>query len=66
MLLEIELGYLDKILVEVKETNGNYSIVDNYKTEALVTLGFDIEEINAMRKITIHDEILVNPDISEL
>lgn len=59
-------GILSKILVKVVNENENYSIVTNYKTEELKNMGYTAEEINGMRKISIYDEILANPDIDEI
>lgn len=55
------LGYNDKILVEIKKQNKNYSIIDNYSTQALLELGLERSEINSRKTISIYDEIVVNP-----
>lgn len=54
-------GYQDKILVEILKENNNYCIVDNYDNEDLKNLGFTTNEINTMKKISIYDEIVINP-----
>lgn len=59
-------GIMHKILVEVEKENKDYSIITNYSTEELKKMGFTAEQINSMRKISIYDEILVNPNINEL
>lgn len=59
-------GYLDKILVEVKRKNDKYSIVSNYDTEDLKELGFTNNQITSMKKISIYDELILNPDVSEI
>lgn len=59
-------GYLDKILVEVLKENENYCIIDNYDNEDLKKLGFSTKDINSMKKISIHDEILLNYDVETL
>ncbi|MBQ2917335.1 MAG: hypothetical protein IJE59_04110 [Clostridia bacterium] len=59
-------GYQDKILVEVLKENDNYCIIDNYDNEDLKNLGFSSKEINSMRKISIYDEIVLNPDMEKL
>lgn len=59
-------GYLDKILVEVKRKNDKYSIVSNYDTEDLKELGFTNNQITSMKKISIYDELILNPDLSEI
>lgn len=56
-------GYLDKILVEVKRKNDKYSIVSNYDTDDLKELGFSNSEITSMKKISIYDELILNPDL---
>lgn len=59
-------GYLSKILVEVKRKNDKYSIVSNYSTEDLKKLGFTESQINSMKRITIYDELILNPDVSKI
>ena len=59
-------GYLNKILVNVTEQGEDYSIVQPYTTEELKELGFSNEEINSYRKISLYDEIILNPDLSEI
>jgi len=59
-------GYLDKILVKILEKNQYYSIVDSYSTEELKALGVELSEINSIRKISIYDEVLVDPDIGKV
>ena len=59
-------GVLNKILVKVVKENDNYSIIKNYTTEELKDIGFDIQEIESMKKINIYDEILSDPDIEEI
>ena len=59
-------GYLSKILVNVKKQNDKYSIIKNYTTDELNKLGFSSTEINAMKKISIYDELIVNPDLSKV
>ena len=57
-------GYLSKILVKVKRQGDKYSIVDSYTSEELKKLGLSNSEISTYKKISIYDEILVNPDLS--
>jgi len=59
-------GYFDKILVNVERTNGKYSIVTNYTTDELKNLGYSSTDIQKMNKITIYDELLLNPDLSKI
>ena len=59
-------GYLNKILVNVTKQGEEYSIVQPYTTEELKELGFSNEEINSYRKISLYDEIILNPDLSEV
>ena len=59
-------GYYNKILVQVLKENGNYCIVDNYDDDDLKELGYSSEEIYSMRKISIYDEILVNPNLENI
>ena len=59
-------GYLNKILVKVKREGENYSIVEAYDTEELKELGFSNEEIISYKKISLYDEVILNPDLSEV
>lgn len=59
-------GYLSKILVKVKKQGDKYSIVDSYTSEELKKLGLSNSEIATYKKISIYDEILVNPDLSKI
>lgn len=59
-------GYLSKILVKVKKQADKYSIVESYSSEELKELGFSDKDINNYKKISIYDEILVNPDINKI
>lgn len=56
-------GYLDKVVVNVKRSNENYSIVTNYTTTELKELGYDVSTINASRNISLYDEILLYPSV---
>lgn len=64
-MLEIEHGYLSKLLVKVQNQNDTYSIVKNYDAEELRELGFSNDEINKYKKVSIYDEIILNPDLSK-
>lgn len=59
-------GYLDKILVEVTRKNDKYSIVSNYSTDELKELRYTTDEIINMRKLSIYDEVVLNPDLSKV
>lgn len=59
-------GNLNKILVKVEQENEKYCIIRNYKTNELKELGYTVEEINKLKNIEIYDEIIVNPDLSEI
>lgn len=50
---------IDKILVKVQRQNENYSIVDNYDSDELKELGYTEDEISNMKKIYLHDEIII-------
>lgn len=54
-------GYQDKILIKEKQTNGKYTIVSDYTSEELKELGYTSEEIKSRKKISMYDEILINP-----
>ena len=59
-------GYLSKILVKVKKQAEKYSIVTAYSNEELKELGYSDKEINNYKKISLYDEIIVNPDINRV
>lgn len=59
-------GYLSKILVNITRQGDKYSIVTPYTTEELKELGFSSEEINSYRKISLYDEIILNPDLGKV
>lgn len=54
-------GYQDKILIEILKENNNYCIIGNYDNEDLKSFGFTTNDIINMKKISIYDEIVVNP-----
>ena len=59
-------GYLDKMLVKVKKEGEKYSIVEAYDTEELKELGFSNEEIISYKKISLYDEVIINPDLTKV
>ena len=59
-------GYLNKLLVKVKREGEKYSIVEPYDTEELKELGFSNEEIISYKKITLYDEVIINPDLTKV
>jgi len=59
-------GYLNKLLVKVLRQNESYSIITTYTTDELKELGFSSTEIANYKKITLYDEILINPKIENL
>ncbi len=59
-------GYLNKILVKVKKEGEKYSIVESYNTEELKELGFSSEEILSYKKISLYDEVILNPNLSKV
>lgn len=56
-------GYLDKILVKILRQNDNYTILDRYTTDELKEMGYTSKEISNMPKISLYDEILINPNL---
>lgn len=50
---------LEKILVKVMRKNENYAIIDNYNSDELKELGYTEDEISNMKKIYLHDEIII-------
>ncbi len=59
-------GYLNRLLIDVLKQNDKYSIVTTYTPEELKKLGYTNSEINSYKKITIYDEILLNPDLEKV
>lgn len=59
-------GYLNKLLVKVTREGEKYSIVEPYDTEELIELGFSNEEISSYKKISLYDEVVLNPDLSKV
>lgn len=59
-------GYLNKLLVKVKREGEKYSIVEPYDAEELKELGFSNEEIIEYRKISLYDEVIINPDLTKI
>lgn len=59
-------GYLNKILVKVKKQGEKYSIVEAYTSEELRKLGLTDKEIGFYRKISLYDEVLVNPNLDKI
>lgn len=59
-------GYYSKILVKVLKENDNYCIVDNYDDEDLKELGYSTNEIYSTKKISIYDEIIINPNLENI
>ena len=65
-IVRVKSDNLSKILVKVEQENDNYCIIRNYKTSELEELGYTAEEIEDMKQVSIYDEILVNPSVSEV
>lgn len=59
-------GYLSRLLVKVLKQNDKYSIVTTYASEELKELGYSNSEINSYKKITVYDEILLNPNLEKV
>ncbi len=59
-------GYHSKILIKILKESEKYCIIDNYTYEELKKLGLNSEDISNVKKITLYDEILINPQVKEL
>ena len=59
-------GYLTKVLINVKKQNNKYSIIKNYTAEELEQLNISRSEGNLNTKISLYDEVIVNPDMDKL
>ncbi len=58
-------GYLSKLLVNVTRQGDRYSIVEPYTTEELKEMGYSNDEISSYKKISLYDEIVLEPDLSK-
>ena len=58
-------GYLNKLLVKVTKQGDRYSIVEPYTTDELKNMGYSNEEISSYKKISLYDDIVLNPDLSK-
>ena len=58
-------GYLSKLLVNVTRQGDRYSIVEPYTTEELKEMGYSNDEISTYKKISLYDEIVLEPDLSK-
>ena len=54
-------GYLSELLIKVSKKGEYYSIVEPYSNEELKELGYSSKEITSYKKISLYDEILINP-----
>lgn len=59
-------GYNSKILVKVTRKGEKYSIVEPYSTEELKELGFNNTEIMSYKKISLYDEVILNPNLDKV
>lgn len=66
-------GILSKVPVKIGSkndkyaTNDKYSIIENYDTDELrEELGYTDKQINSYKKISLYDEIVLNPDLSKV
>lgn len=59
-------GYLSKILVKIKKQGEKYSIIEAYTTDELKEEGMSNEEIAKYKKVSLYDEIILNPKLDEL
>lgn len=53
-------GYLEKVYVKILKQNDKYSIVSNYSSDELESLGFDLKQMGTKKSINMYDEVLVN------
>lgn len=59
-------GYLSKILVKIKKQGEKYSIIEAYTAEEMKKEGYSNEEIAGYKKISLYDEILINPNMDKI
>lgn len=55
-------GYTDKIMIKILKQNETYSIIDNYETSELKELGYSSTEIRSFKKISLYDEVILEPN----
>lgn len=56
-------GYFSELLVKIEASDDNYSLVSPYSTEDLQDMGYSAVEIQNMKKISLYDEVLTNPNL---
>lgn len=59
-------GYLNKVLVKVEKKGEKYSIVEPYTNDELKEMNFTSDEILSYKKISLYDEILINPNLEQV
>ena len=59
-------GYLSKILIKVKKQGEKYSIIESYTTDELKEERMTNEEIATYKKISLYDEIMLNPKLDKI
>lgn len=59
-------GYYNKILVKILKESNSYCIVGDYTYDNLKDIGYDDNEIINMRKISIYDEVVINPSLDDI
>ena len=59
-------GYYNKILVKILKESDNYCIVGTYAYDDLKSMGYNDTDINNMRKISIYDEVVINPNLKDI
>lgn len=59
-------GYHNKILIKVLKESDKYCIVGSYTYDELKDMEYSDSEISNMRKISIYDEVVINPNLSDI
>ena len=59
-------GYYNKILIKILKESDCYCIVGDYSDKDLKELGYSTSEIYSTKKISIYDEIVINPDLEDI
>lgn len=59
-------GYHNKILIKILKESDKYCIVSSYTYDELKSIGYSENEIRNVRKISIYDEIIINPKIEDI
>lgn len=55
-------GYTQEVWIKVEKTVDNFSIIENYEDEELLTLGIPEEMVEGRKKISLYDEVIIQEE----